>query len=95
MSQQIVKSRINLLGSCKGVVLGKQSLKIVYKSRTQRVNYSKILGFCTIERSLLGHKLEITTDSGVITAVFFKIVVTLCLNIKLHLLRLLLVPYLG
>ncbi|MCL1091434.1 hypothetical protein L2744_17850 [Shewanella profunda] len=28
-------------------------------------------------------------------AVFFKIVVTLCLNIKLHLLRLLLVPYLG
>ncbi|WP_407266476.1 hypothetical protein [Morganella morganii] len=27
--------------------------------------------------------------------VFFKIVVTLCLNIKLHLLRLLLVPYLG
>lgn len=29
------------------------------------------------------------------TTVFFKIVVTLCLNIKLHLLRLLLVPYLG
>ncbi|ABN59785.1 flavocytochrome c [Shewanella baltica OS155] len=28
-------------------------------------------------------------------AVFFKIVVTLCLKIKLHLLRLLLVPYLG
>ncbi|AEH13122.1 hypothetical protein Sbal117_1360 [Shewanella baltica OS117] len=27
--------------------------------------------------------------------VFFKIVVTLCLKIKLHLLRLLLVPYLG
>ena len=30
-----------------------------------------------------------------IFTVFFKIVVTLCLNIKLHLLRLLLVPYLG
>ncbi|CAD6366522.1 hypothetical protein SHEWT2_04129 [Shewanella hafniensis] len=30
-----------------------------------------------------------------VKAVFFKIVVTLCLNIKLHLLRLLLVPYLG
>ena len=30
-----------------------------------------------------------------IEPVFFKIVVTLCLNIKLHLLRLLLVPYLG
>lgn len=66
MAQQIVKSRVNLLGSCKGIVLGKHSLKIVSKSGTQRVNYSEILGFCTIERSLLGHKLEITTDSGVI-----------------------------
>ncbi|MCK8125874.1 UvrD-helicase domain-containing protein [Pseudoalteromonas sp. 2CM39R] len=66
MAQKIVKSRVNLLGSCKGIVLGQHSLKIVYKSGTQRVNYSEILGFCTIERSLLGHKLEITTDSGVI-----------------------------
>ncbi|QYJ92069.1 UvrD-helicase domain-containing protein [Shewanella spartinae] len=66
MAQQILKSRVNLLGNCKGIVLGKHSLKIVYKSRTQRVNYSEILGFCTIERSLLGHKFEITTDSGVI-----------------------------
>ena len=37
----------------------------------------------------------INTVEKVGTAVFFKIVVTLCLNIKLHLLRLLLVPYLG
>lgn len=34
-------------------------------------------------------------ERRVLEAVFFKIVVTLCLNIKLHLLRLLLVPYLG
>lgn len=34
-------------------------------------------------------------NANILQAVFFKIVVTLCLNIKLHLLRLLLVPYLG
>ncbi|CAD6366483.1 hypothetical protein SHEWT2_04090 [Shewanella hafniensis] len=44
--------------------------------------------------------LILSTDFFALTLVgrkpvFFKIVVTLCLNIKLHLLRLLLVPYLG
>lgn len=62
MSKLIVKSRINLLGYCKGVVLGKQSLKIVFKSHIRRASYSDILGFCTIERNLYGCDLEITTD---------------------------------
>ncbi len=39
--------------------------------------------------------LEYVNEVKVSGTVFFKIVVTLCLNIKLHLLRLLLVPYLG
>lgn len=39
--------------------------------------------------------LDSTLTTLEILPVFFKIVVTLCLNIKLHLLRLLLVPYLG
>lgn len=43
------------------------------------------------ERTLIQDR----TKAGLAAAVFFKIVVTLCLNIKLHLLRLLLVPYLG
>ncbi|ELH0896865.1 UvrD-helicase domain-containing protein [Vibrio fluvialis] len=66
MSKHIVKSRVNLGGSCKGVVLGKLSLKIVYKTYTRRVDYSDILGFCTIKRRLLGHELEIITASNVI-----------------------------
>ncbi len=43
----------------------------------------------TAARTEAGEPLHFTVS------VFFKIVVTLCLNIKLHLLRLLLVPYLG
>lgn len=66
MSKRIVKSKINLLGNCKGVVIGKQSLKIAFKSHTRRVNYSDILGFCTIQRTLTGYQLEITTDNDVI-----------------------------
>ncbi|MGZ8069600.1 UvrD-helicase domain-containing protein [Aeromonas salmonicida] len=64
---QIIKSRINLLGSCKGVVIGKKSLKIVYKTHTQRVNYSAMLDFCTIGRALFGHHLDITTNDAVVT----------------------------
>ncbi|PSU36199.1 UvrD-helicase domain-containing protein [Photobacterium lutimaris] len=66
MSQKIVKSRFNLLGKCQSVVYDDKSLVIEYKSSTRTVDYSDILGFCTIERSLLGHRLEITTDDGVI-----------------------------
>lgn len=66
MSKQIVKSRVNLLGDCRGVVLGKRSLKLVYKSYTKKVKYSSILGFCTIERSFLGHIIEIRTNKEVI-----------------------------
>jgi hypothetical protein len=51
------------------------------------------------DRSVAKQKFKITNwptyNKALINPVFFKIVVTLCLNIKLHLLRLLLVPYLG
>ncbi|EOA9037562.1 UvrD-helicase domain-containing protein [Vibrio harveyi] len=66
MSKQIIKSRVNLLGETKGIVLGKKSLKIVYKSHIRRLKYSSILGFCKIERSVLGHKIEITTHKETI-----------------------------
>lgn len=46
-----------------------------------------------IKRKHFSHRNDSKCDPE--SAVFFKIVVTLCLNIKLHLLRLLLVPYLG
>ncbi|MFA0145341.1 UvrD-helicase domain-containing protein [Vibrio lentus] len=66
MSKQIVKSRVNLLSDCKGVVLGKRSLKIVYKSHMKKIKYSSIIGFCSYERSYLGHSLEIRTNKGII-----------------------------
>ncbi|MGR5446693.1 UvrD-helicase domain-containing protein [Vibrio jasicida] len=66
MFDKIVRSRINPFGRCKGVVIGTRSLKIVYPTKILTVNYSRILGFCKLERSLLGHQLEIATDKDVI-----------------------------
>ncbi|PNM43636.1 helicase IV [Vibrio harveyi] len=66
MSKQIVKSRVNPLSDCKGVVLGKRSLKIVYKSNVKKIKYSSIIGFCTYDRSFKGHTLELTTNKEVI-----------------------------
>ncbi|THE58417.1 UvrD-helicase domain-containing protein [Vibrio parahaemolyticus] len=64
MFQKIIKSRVNLLGKQKGVVFGKQSLKMVEKSSTRTIRYSDILGFCTIKRSFFGYHIQITTDNG-------------------------------
>ncbi|MCS6116610.1 Hg(II)-responsive transcriptional regulator [Shewanella baltica] len=54
---------------------------------------------CQEVQDMASHKLVSVrakmADLRRLETVFFKIVVTLCLNIKLHLLRLLLVPYLG
>lgn len=68
MSKKIVKSRVNLLGKCQSVVYDDSSLRIIYKSSTRTIDYTDILGFCTIRRSLFGHRLEITTSEGAIQA---------------------------